>query len=52
VTPPLRLVVTDGPDRGRKVELGHDEAVIGSHIDCAMVLAATSSTSSRATAAT
>jgi len=39
VTRPLRLVVTEGPDRGRKVELGTDESVIGSHIDCAMVLA-------------
>ena len=36
---PLRLIVTDGPDRGRSYEVGEDEATIGSHIDCVVVLA-------------
>ena len=35
----LRLIVTDGPDRGRSYEVGEDEATIGSHIDCVVVLA-------------
>lgn len=35
----LKLVVTDGPDRGRTYEVGEDEATIGSHIDCVVVLA-------------
>lgn len=35
----LRLVVTEGPDRGRRCEVGQDEVVIGSHIDCVLVLA-------------
>lgn len=35
----LRLLATDGPDRGRFWELGDAEATIGSHIDCAVVLA-------------
>lgn len=35
----LKLVVTDGPDRGRTYEVGEAEATIGSHIDCVVVLA-------------
>ncbi|MBL0213888.1 MAG: FHA domain-containing protein [Myxococcales bacterium] len=37
----LRLLATDGPDRGRTWDLGEgdDEAIVGSHIDCVIVLA-------------
>jgi len=39
VTRHLRLLATDGPDRGRTWDLGEAEATIGSHIDCVVVLA-------------
>ncbi len=34
----LRLTATDGPDRGRTWDLGDGEEIIGSHIDCTVVL--------------
>lgn len=34
----MRLLATDGPDRGRTWDLDEGEATIGSHIDCVVVL--------------